>query len=143
MKFNLAVPHEAVRADDYFKQLRDKKNIVEVKRVSPTRTLSQNAYLHLLISAFGNHFGYTADEAKIIYKTLNAPLYHYEKKVRGKTWDFWRSSADLTKEEMAATIDVLMKASAEAGYPLPLATDIGWLREIENEIERSKYYLNR
>lgn len=138
MKFNLAVPHEAREASGYFKRLHENKNIVEVKKVSPKRSLSQNAYLHLLIGAFGNHFGYTLEEAKLIYKELNAGLYGYEKKGR----KFWRSSADLTKEEMAATIDTFMQKSAEAGYPLPLATDTGWLREIENEIERAKFYLN-
>jgi hypothetical protein len=137
MKFNLAVPREAKQASDYLGRLQEKQNIVEVKRVSPGRTLSQNSYLHLLIGAFGNHFGYTLEEAKLIYKELNHEIYRYRKKER----IFWRSSADLNKEEMAKTIDVFMRKSAEAGYPMPLATDQGWLREIENEIERSKYYL--
>lgn len=137
MKFNLAVPYEAKQASGYFKQLHEKGNLVEVKRVSPSRTLSQNSYLHLLIGAFGNHFGYTLEEAKQIYKELNADVYRYEKKDR----IFWRSSAEIRKEEMTKTIDIFMQKSAEAGYPLPLAADRGWLREIENEIERSKYYL--
>lgn len=137
MRFNLAVPYEAKQANGYLKQLYVKKNIVEVKKVSPRRSLSQNSYLHLLIGAFGNHFGYTLEEAKQIYKELSPGIYKYEKKGRV----FWRSSADLSKEEMASTIDAFMQKSAEAGYPLPLATDEGWLREIENEIERSKHYL--
>lgn len=137
MKFNLAVPYEAKQADGYLKRLHEKKNVVEVKKVSLKRSLSQNSYLHLLIGAFGNHFGYTLEEAKLIYKELNADTYRYRKK--GRT--FWRSSADLSKEEMAKTIDAFMQKSAEAGYPLPLATDQEWLRQIENEIERSKYYM--
>lgn len=137
MKFDTAVPYEAKQATDYLKQLREKRNIVELKKVSPHRTLSQNSYLHLLIGAFGNHFGYTLEEAKQIYKELNAGIYRYQKKDRV----FWRSSRELSKEDMAKTIDTFMQKSAEAGYPLPLATDTGWLREIEREIERSKYYL--
>lgn len=106
-------------------------------KVSPKRSLNQNSYLHLIIGAFGNHFGYTLEEAKIVYKEINKGVYAYKKRGR----EFLRSSADLSKEEMAKTIDTFMKKSSETGYDLPLATDQEWLRKIENEIESSKYYL--
>lgn len=137
MRFDLAVPSGAIKAFAELRKLQGNKCLVEVKKISPRRSLPQNAYLHLLIGAFGVHFGYTLEESKQIYKEINADIYKYEKK--GRT--FWRSSADLNKEEMARSIDAFMKKSAEAGYPLPLATDQGWLMEIENEIQRSKYYL--
>lgn len=125
----------------YLVQLTSKKNIVEVKKISPKRSLSQNSYLHLLLGAFGQHFGYTLEEAKIIYKDLNTGMYKYDKEVRGKKHTFYRSSADLDKAEMTKSIDILREWSDRAGYPLPTATDQGWLMQIENEIERSKYYL--
>lgn len=137
MKYNLAVKVEKSEAFRYFMVLANKKSLVEIKKLSPKRTLYQNSYLHLIIAAFGAHFGYTAPEAKIIYKEVNPDTYLYEKKGR----KFLRSSADLTKEEMAKTIDRFMEKSKEQGYPLPLATDQEWLRQIENEIERNKYYL--
>lgn len=137
MKYNTAVQQEAERAFEQLTNLVGKHAVVEIIKVSPKRSLSQNSYLHLLIGAFGAHFGYTIDEAKVIYKELNKEVYSYTKKNR----TFYRSSADLTKEEMAATIDKFMKASDEAGYPLPLATDKEWIMSIENAIEQSKYYL--
>ncbi len=137
MKYNLTNDLEVASAFGYLTDLAGKKSLVEVKKISPKRSLNQNSYLHLIISAFGLHFGYTADEAKIIYKEINKSLYQYDKK--GRT--FYRSSADLTKEEMAESIDKFMQKSAEAGYPLPLATDQGWLMEISNAIEGAKYYL--
>lgn len=138
MKFNLSIPLEAQKAEGYFKTLCEKKNIVELKRVSPKRSLNQNSYLHLLIGAFAQHFGYRLEEAKTIYKRdANPDLYVYEKNGA----KFLRSSADLSTEEMAKSIDRFMQYSAEAGYALPLATDQEWLRAVENEIERSKYYL--
>ena len=137
MKFNLAVPTEAKKADGYMEQLRSKGNLIELKKVSPARSLSQNSYLHLILGAFAQHFGYTLDEAKQIYKELSPGIYRYPKKGRV----FWRSSAELSKEDMAITIDRFMQKSAEAGYPLPLATDQEWIRHIENEIERSKHYM--
>lgn len=137
MKFNLADKPAKSEAFRYFMRLANKKQIVEIKKVSPGRTISQNSYLHLLLGAFGAHFGYTIEESKLIYKEVNAELYRYEKKGRV----FWRSSAELSKEEMANTIDKFMRTSAEHGYPLPPATDKEWLMRIENEIEHSKHYL--
>jgi len=137
MKYNLADKSEKSQAMSYFMKLVNKKSLVEVKKISPKRSLSQNSYLHLLIGAFGAHFGYTIDEAKIVYKDMNSSTFLYEKNGR----KFYRSSADLTKEDMAKTIDTFMQKSAEQGYTLPLATDQEWLRQIENEIERSRYYL--
>lgn len=137
MKFNLAVKAEKSEAHRYFITLFNKKSLVEIKKISPKRTLSQNSYLHLIIGAFGNHFGYTLAEAKIVYKEINRSIYLYEKKGR----KFLRSSADLTKEEMAKSIDTFRQKSAEQGYELPLATDQEWLRQISNEIEGARYYL--
>lgn len=137
MKYNLANHTEVLAAQAYLSNLALKESICEITKVSPRRSLNQNAYLHLLLGAFGNHFGYTLNEAKYIYKELNATIYAYKKNNR----TFYRSSADLTKEEMAISIDKFMEASAKQGYALPPATDLGWLMQIENEIERSKQYL--
>ena len=137
MKYSLANSHEVERARQFLDQLIDKKVVVEIKRIMPRRSLAQNSYLHLLISAFGLHFGYTNEEAKFIYKEINKDVYVYTKKGR----KFYRSSADLTKEEMTKTIDRFRLKSAENGYELPLASDVEWLRELDNLIEQSRYYL--
>lgn len=134
MKFNLAIDAQATEALEYLTALVTKGSIAEVKKVSPKRTLNQNSYLHLIIGYFGLHFGYNLEEAKFIYKQINQSIYRYRKKDR----TFWRSSADLTKEEMAKSIDKFMEKSKEFGCPLPLATNEAWLREIENAIEVEK-----
>lgn len=139
MKFNLANKQEKSEAFSYFMKLANTKKLVEIKKINPGRTLSQNSYLHLIIGAFGVHFGYTLEEAKVIYKEINRAIYAYEK--RGRT--FYRSSADLSKEDMSQSIDVFREKSAEQGCELPLATDQEWLRQIENEIERTKHYVRR
>ena len=141
MKFNTANQVEKKEAFSYFTRLANKKQIIEIKKVSPKRTLSQNSYLHLIIGAFGAHFGYTMEEAKQIYKEINMTVYLYRKENRGITREFWRSSADLTKEEMMQTIDRFRQKSEEAGYPLPDAEDTEWQRQLENEVERHMTYL--
>lgn len=137
MNYNLADKTELKAARNRLSYLARKGNIANLKKVNPKRSLSQNNYLHLILAAFGAHFGYTLEEAKMVYKQVNSLAYYYEKK--GRT--FVRSSADLDTHDMAATIDKFMEKSREAGYELPLATDQEWLRQIENEIERSRRYL--
>jgi hypothetical protein len=137
MNYDLAKPVELIAARSRLTYLARKRRRVHIKEVRVNRTLSQNSYLHLILAAFGAHFGYTLEEAKMVYKDINSAVYRYNKK--GRT--FIRSSADLSKEEMARTIDHFMEKSKEAGYELPLATDQEWLLQIENEIERNRHYL--
>lgn len=136
MNYNLANPVELKAARNRISYLAKKQQRVRLTKIVVNRTLAQNSYLHLILAAFGAHFGYTLEEAKLVYKQVNSELYYYKKK--GRT--FIKSSADLNKEEMARSIDLFMEKSKQAGYPLPLATDQEWLLQIENEIERSKYY---
>lgn len=135
MKFNTAIGREKKDAEKYFKELVAKESLVEIKKISKTRSLRQNSYLHLLLGAFGDHFGYTLEESKLIYKEINKTIYFYKKKGRR----FIRSSADLSVDEMKQSIDRFREASAEQGCDLPLATDQDWLRSIENMIEQNKY----
>lgn len=137
MKFNTASTAEATRAFEYLTELVGRHGIVDIRKVSPVRSLSQNAYLHLLISAFGAHFGYSSIEGKQLYKELNKDIYEYTKKGR----KFYKSSAELSKEDMARSVDRFMAASESQGYPLPLATDQGWLMQIQNTIEQNQRYL--
>lgn len=137
MRFDLGLPSERTRARQYFGQLTKQGALVELKRVSRTRSLAQNSYLHVLIGAFAQHFGYTMEEAKTIYKQLNRKIYRYEKKGRV----FWRSSADITVDEMTESIELFREKSAEAGYPLPKPDNGPWLRQLENAIEQSQKFL--
>lgn len=137
LKYNMAIVAEAERAFQYLTDLSGNEAIVEIKKVSPKRSLRQNSYLHLLLQAFGSHFGYTLAESKLIYKELNANIYSYKKKHR----TFYRSSADLTKDEMMNSIERFREKSAEQGYPLPTATDQEWLRSLENTIQQTEKYL--
>lgn len=137
MKYRMSDPIENKAARNRLYYLASKRRVVEIKEVRPKRTLAQNSYLHLLLGAFGLNFGYTLEEAKLIYKQVNKQLYYYRKKKR----TFIRSSADLNKEQMAISIDKFMQASATAGFELPLATDQAWLIEVENQMERERRYL--
>jgi hypothetical protein len=137
MKYRLGNREEALAASAYLSKLSLSDSVVEVKRVNKNRTLSQNAFLHLLIGAFGAHFGYTMEEAKQIYKEINQDMYKYKKKDRV----FWRSSADLNTEEMSKSIDRFRQTSEEHGCPLPEAEDKEWIMRLENDISKVYKYL--
>lgn len=137
MKYRLSNIPEAQEARHRLEILIAQGKLVELKAIDPKRTLSQNSYLHLLLSAFGAHFGYTLEEAKLIYKQINRDMYYYEKKGR----EFILSSADLNKEEMAKSVDRFMQKSSDNGYDLPLGTNQEWILQIENEIEGQRKYL--
>lgn len=138
MRFSLSNPTDAGKALDYLLELTKKGSEATVTRVSPKRSLNQNNYLYLLLTEFGRFFGYTIDEAKTVYKRdINPGIYVYDRNGH----KFLRSSADLTTEEMTRSIDRLREFSAEQGHPLPAATDQDWLKQIENEAERERFYL--
>lgn len=137
MKFNLDDTAETERAFSYLTELVGRHGIVDIKKVSPVRSLNQNAFLHVLIGAFAANFGWSLQEGKTKYKRVNSDLYAYEK--NGE--QFLKSSANLTVEEMSRSIERFREFSAEQGYPLPSAEDAGWLMQIENEIERAGRYL--
>lgn len=141
MKFNTANSLEAGKAFAYLAELSGKQHIVEVKKISPKRTLPQNSYLHLLLSAFSLETGNQLHASKDLYKWINKDIYYSKKKIGGEVFVTIRSSADLSKEEMTQTIERFREWSAEHGYPLPTAENEAELRSIENSMEKNGYYL--
>lgn len=143
MKYDLKSNRDVAEAQRLLSQLTVDGKVVEIKEVKPRRSLNQNAYLHVLLGAFGSHFGYDTDEAKGIYKRLpgNKDIYikHFERD--GVKFEYERSSAKLDKDEMMSSIDTLREWSQKMGYPLPAATDQEWLLNLENEIEKHGRYL--
>lgn len=107
MKYNLFLSHDIAEAQKLLAQLTIDKKIVDIKEVKPKRSLNQNAFLHLLISAFGAHFGWSLEEAKSLYKRLpgNKELYIKQFDDKGVKFEYERSSAALDKDEMTKSID--------------------------------------
>ena len=138
MKFNLSNKEDATNAHIQLARLMIKKPVIEIREVKKRRSLSQNAFLHLLLGAFGLATGYTADESKTIFKReVNSDIFVYSK--NGSK--FLKSSADLSVDEMSKSIDRFRSYAGENGIELPLATDNDWLLRIENDMEKQGRYL--
>lgn len=126
-------------------ELQNKGAMVELKE-KVGRSLSQNAYLHTLLSAFGLQFGYSLEEVKVhFYKCIvNPDLFVREgtDKFTGEIYKFCRSSADLTKDEMSESIENFRRwAKEEAGFDFPSSDEYIALLHIQNDIAHNKQYL--
>jgi hypothetical protein len=133
VKYNTDKIEEATAAFVYLTDLVGKHALVEVKKISPTRSLRQNAYLHLTFGIFGLETGYDIQEAKTIYKrVVNPNLYTYEKNGN----KFLKSSKYLTTEEMTISIDRWRKYAGEQGIEIPTPIDKEALMAWENRIEQ-------
>lgn len=133
--------HKAKSLLDFY-CIKDKTIELKIKRKK--RSLSQNRYLHLILSYFGVHYGYTLEEVKkdIFKKHVNHDIFYDGEKDSIISISCWRSSSDLTKEELSICIDRFLRFSSEFGLDLPEPSDLNFINEIENDlknIETQKY----
>ncbi|MFA6796943.1 MAG: hypothetical protein WCR63_05200, partial [Bacilli bacterium] len=71
MIYDLKNEYQVVEFKEYVSKLIESKSIVELKKKSPNRSLSQNAYLHLILGYFACEYGCSLDEVKIdFYKRV-------------------------------------------------------------------------
>lgn len=117
---------------------------VELVEKKPQRTLSQNAYLHVLLAFFACEYGCGLDEAKIrFYKErCNKDIFTSTRVNRkGQTVEYLRSSADLSVDEMRLSIERFMNWSAQIGIPLPDASNHEFLIYAQQQIEANKEFM--
>ena len=144
MLYNSEKPIDCQRAIEKIKHLIAKKKVFELKEKRPKRTISQNSYLHLILSFFALESGYTLQEVKQeIFKKVGKPNTFY----KGEFGELvkiarWRSSSNLNTQELTLCIDRFRDyASKEAGIYLPEPKDLTILQEIEIQITNNKQYL--
>lgn len=145
MIFNLSNPYEVDKFTEYVNRLICQKSIVELKKRLPNRSLSQNNYLHLILSYFGCELGYNLDEVKYMFfkKTVNEDIFK-RKRVNNKGVEvvYYRSTSELTTGEMTTAIDRFRNySSAVVGVYLPSPNENQMLVYIEQEIERNKEFI--
>jgi hypothetical protein len=138
VKYKTANSGEALEANAYLSKLILEDAVVEIKKVSKNRSLSQNAYIHLLLQACGVEWGYSLTEMKTLWKRDIAPsVFVYLKNDK----PFIKSSANLDTKEMSQATDMLIKYATEQGLELPLAEDKERLMQLDNYIEKNGKYL--
>ena len=119
MILNLHKDDHRKRAEVYFAKLIEQCAKIELKKIPQKRSLSQNAYLHVLFALWGSEYGYTIEEAKIVVKRLLN--YTYEK--NGQM--FLVHTSEMNTKELTEFIDRYRNFSANEGLYLPSADEIG------------------
>lgn len=144
MIFNPSNPIDVNRAIEKIKHFIATNKVFELTEKRKKRTISQNAYLHLLFGWFALETGYTTEEVKQeIFKKIVNPNTFYEGEFGNIiTIERWRSTANLNTQEMTLCIDRFRDyASKEAGIYLPQPSDLAMLQEMEIQINNQKQYL--
>lgn len=141
MIYDPSNPLQQKQAIEKLKYFIRKGKRFELKAKQDKRTVSQNSYLHLILTWFGIETGYTLEEVKqdIFKKHVNPALF-YEGEFDGVVKiERWRSSANLDTAEMTLAIDRFRNfSSQELGIYLPEPGDLALLQEMENEISKHK-----
>jgi hypothetical protein len=141
MIYKTSNPFQKNQAIERFNYLIAKEKTIELTVKHPKRSISQNSYLHLILTWFGLELGYTMEEVKLeIFKKLVNPNMFYEGEFDGKLGlkiERWRSTASLNKEEMTLAVTRFRNfSSKEVGIYLPEPKDLALLQELENEIKK-------
>lgn len=145
MVYNLQNVLDVQNAKTRLELLVSRGCIIELTEKKQKRSLSQNAYLHLLLGYFASQTGNTLEWVKQQYykKTCNPDLFIGEKTDRFLgTVKYVKSSASLNTEEMNLSIERFRNwSAAEAGIYLPEPTNEAEIAALQIEVEKYKTYL--
>ena len=119
--------------------------VFELTEKKPKRSLSQNAYLHVILAYFASETGNTLEWVKKEYykKLVNPATFIRTKEDRFMgTIKYLRSSSELDTSEMTLTIDRFRNwSAAQAGIYLPAPDEERLLQLAQIEIEKNKEFI--
>ena len=137
--------NQKTQALAYLEILIENKSVFEIIKKNPKRSLSQNSYLHLILSHFSIEFGYDLEYTKqeLFKGIVNKDLFLVvsENKITEVFYEYYRSSTKLDSKEMTIAIDRFRDYSASNGLYLPAPDEYEFLISIQNNIEKYKQYL--
>ena len=143
MIYNLSDEYHKLQFLNRCRALAGKGTVVELTEKT-FRTRNQNSYLHVLIGVVAMETGNTIEDVKVHYfkDLVNADIFKrtHEDNL-GNVIVSYRSSAEVSKEEMSMAIDRFKKWGAEHDIYLPEPGDDSLLRSIEIEMGRQRAYL--
>ncbi|MCQ2219775.1 MAG: recombination protein NinB [Prevotella sp.] len=118
----------------------EKGEVVDLTVVKQ-RTLSQNSYLHVCLTYIAKEYGESLEYVKqIIFKQVwNKDIFRREVDdiLLGRTVEFWRSTKDLTVEEMTKAIENMRdRASKDLNLYIPSADEKDLVKAMERETWR-------
>jgi len=129
---------DCLKAIEYLKKIISKGKKFELKIKHPKRTISQNNYLHLILTWFGLETGHTLEEVKRdILKEIVCPEIFYEGEFGPLKIERFRSTKTLDTAEMSLIIARFRNwASIEFNIYLPEPEDLASIEKLEIEISK-------
>jgi len=137
MKFDLTKPTDLRQFKARAEYLEEKGLKVELKEIRNKRSLSQNAYLHVVITLFAMEYGLRLNEAKTDLKR-ECDFMTYEN--NGKK--YLRETSQMDTKELTEFIEWIRNYASQQGLYIPTADE--YLQErfyIDKQIDQHKKYL--
>lgn len=137
MKFNTAILSDLKKAKARFEYLCENEKIIELMACRKSRSISQNSYLHVVISLYSIEFGYTLNEAKTDLKRV-CGFMTYEK--NGNR--YLKETSKMNSVDLTYFIDFIRNYASQNGLYIPTSDEYLENRySIDNEINKFKEYL--
>lgn len=146
MKYQLKNPMDCQKFKQRVNELYGSGCVVELKKINPNRTLSQNKYLHVILGYFALEFGDSLEYVKEMFfkQVVNREIFEVEiaNRKTGEIRKGLRSTSELDTKELTLAIDRFRDyASKEAGIYLPQPNEKEYLMQIQIEMEKAEQYL--
>jgi hypothetical protein len=137
MKYDLTKETEIKRLKRKLEFLLEKGAKVDLKEVRKTRTVSQNAYLHVVITLYGIEYGYTIEEAKT-YLKRTCDFMTYEKNHQR----FLKTTRGMDTKQLTEFIEWIRNFAGQQGLYIPSSEEYIENRFlIDQEIESYKQFI--
>ena len=135
MLLDLSNSVDLKKAKAYLNKLHSEGAKIEIVKKNP-KSISQNRYLHVCISLFGSHFGYTLQEAKTLLKR-SCEFMTYEK--NGKR--FLKEVSKLNEKETSDFIEWIRNYAGKEGCYIPTSEEyLEAFMQYDREIQAAKVY---
>lgn len=105
------------KAVKYLRSLLKGEHKFRIEKLFPKKTVKQNAYIHVLFSLYGIHFGHTKEAAKKELKDQLGYSFMFENE------KYYVSISDMTTKQLSLFIDRIRNFSASEKCDLPSADE--------------------
>ena len=137
MIYDLGNNEEKNKAAYKLDELIKSGKVIELTEKRKKRTISQNAYMHVVFSLLAIELGYTLDETKTIMKReCNFMVYDKD------CMKFLKRTRDLNTKELTDFIEWIRNYAGNIGLYIPTSEEyLINQSEINKEIDKNKEYL--
>jgi len=125
------------KGEIYFTKLVESNSKIELKKINNNRSISLNSYLHVCITLYAIHFGYTLDESKTLLKRMCNFMTYKKNGIK-----FLKKTSKLDNKECSIFVEWIRNHAAEQGCYIPDAEEYKTNKfTIDKDINNHKQYL--